>query len=412
MNFLAVIVSLFALALLVSQTAIDVFATLTCGTVVWMAFRWWQQKSSKYFFVTSGIDWLFAVWFGVVFISFAVNGFSADSWYFKLIEFRWILIFYLLSIALRELDPSEAVIKWGAIAFGLCSIWAIVVWFLGFDPIHPSENLQTIASGAFRTGGFHFQPIIFAHLYQLPLCLLIGIGLMLIRWREKGIWLVILSVAFGVVAIILSFTRGVWISLAVASFVMLYFYNRRLSIVFLSLSLSVFGIAYKYIPVFHDRIHYTFDAREVERVWIWKANLVMIKEHPVFGVGYGENKNQLRYYLEKIKAPEEIIAASLEHAHNQYIEILAGTGIVGFIVYISIFLYFLKLSILVWRKTSARDIFEHGLALGIIGAQVAFLVGGFTEANLEHSKMKHTLLFVWALLVWLAHKNNILREKV
>ena len=115
---------------------------------------------------------------------------------------------------------------------------------------------------------------------------------------------------------------------------------------------------------------------------------------------------------QKIGAPGDIVTANPDHAHNEYLQMLSGTGIVGFIVYMGVFVYFLVLAIRVFLQIGSRQGFHQGLALGLIGAQVAYFVGGLTEANLEHEKIKHTIIFVWALTVWLAQEYRVLRVRV
>jgi len=406
------LVGLFSLSLLMSQTAIDLFAVLIILQVLWMGFRWREQRSMKRLLNPVGIDWLFLVWIVIVIIGYANQGFAGDNWYVKLLEFRWLIVFYMFVTALRQTEPDTNWIKVGAVGFGLCSLWAIVIWFLGFDPIHPYESLQLTGGGVFRTGGFFTQPISFAHMYQLPLCILLGCFFSMVRWRERGAWIVGLGCLLGVIAIILSFTRGVWISLTVASLVMAFLYSRRLAIMIAIAGVVAFAGAYQILPSFKERIRYTLEGGDAERIWMWKANFEMFKDHPVIGIGYGENIGALTSYYQKLNAPADIIAASSSHAHNQYLQMLAGTGILGLAIYLIIVFYFLVLALRVWRKVGSREVFYQGLTLGVIGAQVAFLVGGLTEANLEHSKMRHALLFVWALTVWLAYEFNVLREKI
>jgi O-antigen ligase len=410
-------VALFGLSLLMSQTAIDVFATLICFEMLYMGYRWRQQQTTTHsLFNRVGIDWLFLVWFLVVVAGFGVQAYANDSWndawYWKLLEFKWLVIFYFLLAAIRFLEPNAHWVKPLAIAFSLCSLWAIIVWFLGWDPLHPDMTLQTFPNGTLRTGGFLSQPIVFAHLYQLPLAILVGLFLTMFRWREKGTWLVGLSVLLGSIAIFLSFTRGVWISLAAAVIVMTFLFNRRMAYGLVATMVVVFLVAFKTVPVFSERVRETIQGGEIERIWIWKANFEMFKDHPIVGIGYGDNVEALQGYYKKMGTPEFVMEAKSGHAHNQYLQMLSGTGLLGFLVYMVIMLYFLILSIRVWYSLGSREVFHQGLTLGLIGAQVAFLVGGLTEANLEHSKIKHTLMFVWALTVWLAYEYNILREKV
>lgn len=143
---------LFGLSLLMSQTAIDLFASLLVLQVMWLGYRWHQQQSPSVWWNRTGIDWLFLLWIGVVLVGFSLRGFDGDQWYIKMLEFRWIFIFYMMITAVRYLEPKESWVKPFAIAFTICCAWAVVVWFMGFDPLHPNDKLQLTGNGVFRTG--------------------------------------------------------------------------------------------------------------------------------------------------------------------------------------------------------------------------------------------------------------------
>jgi O-antigen ligase len=406
---LPVVLGLFAASLLISQSAMDAMASLLTVTMVWFAYRWRQQRSVHTLVHSMGADWLFGLWILVVFVGFVVQGFPSDHWVLVMLDFKWLIVFYVVVAALMYIRPKEKIWPWMAGVFAVCSLYAIAVWFLGFDPVRPGTALETLPDGTLRTGGFLSQPIVFAHLYQLPLCVLLGLWLSMWQWREKGHWWVLAASSLGAVAILLSFSRGVWISLGVAALVMTAMFSLRMAVIVAAGGASLFAALYSLWPHFHDRIHYALQGGDTERIWIWKANLQMFKDHPILGIGYQENIEALREYYKTVGSPQEFM---ITHAHNQYLHMLSGTGILGLIVYLAIVIYMLVLATRVWKSISSRDFFHKGLALGVVGAQVAFLVGGLTEANLEHSKMKYALIFVWGITVWLAYEYRILREKL
>jgi hypothetical protein len=399
---------LFASSLLISQTAMDVFSFLTSLSVLWLGYRWREQHSRNKLFMSVGWDWLFLAWFVITLIGIAVAGFPGESWK-VLIDFKWLIVFYLLLTGIKYMNPTERLVTPFAIVFAVCSFYAVLVWVIGFDPIFPDRPLQTFANGLPRSGGFLYQPIVFAQLYSLPLCLLAGLFLSYVRWKERGRWWLLTAIIIGCLAILFSFTRGVWISVSLAFLIMSFLVSRRLGFSLLICSLLLFGGLYKFWPGFRDRIEYALNGGDSERLWIWQANLEMFRDHPIIGVGYGQNVPLLEEYYHKIGAPSGLI---ISHAHNQYLQMLSGTGALGFTVWLTIMLYFLSLAYRVWKKVSARNPFHQGFALGLIGAQAAFLLGGLTEANLEHAKMKYALMFIWAFTVWLAYEYRVIREKI
>ena len=406
---LKVILSLFAASLLISQTAMDVFASIIFLAMAWMAYRWREQRSNRSVWNSMGFDWIFLIWIGVVFAGFAAGDMGNDHWWRALIEFKWLIVFYALLALVIYLQPNEKVLPLVAIIFSICSLYAIGVWIVGLDPIHPGQALETLPDGTLRTGGFLSQPIVFAHLYQLPVCLLVGMWFSMWQWRDSRQWWILLSALLGMIAILLSFSRGVWISLSLALVVMAIMFSLRMAFVLIGAGGLLFFGLFSFWPNFQERIRYAMQGGDTERIYIWKANLQMFKDHPILGLGYQENIEALHEYYKTVGAPKDFM---ITHAHNQYLHMLSGTGALGLLVYVLILGYFLVLSIRVWKKIGSRDFFHKGLALGLVGAQVAFILGGLTEANLEHSKMKYCLALVWALTVWLAYEYRVLRTKI
>lgn len=88
----------------------------------------------------------------------------------------------------------------------------------------------------------------------------------------------------------------------------------------------------------------------------------MISEHPVAGVGLFQFNTHSRYTA---------------YAHNDYVEVAATTGLVGFLIYYSIF------ALVAWRLVRTRRRFQNpevnyaaGLCLAVL---VTCAVGGFVQ---------------------------------
>jgi O-antigen ligase len=80
------------------------------------------------------------------------------------------------------------------------------------------------------------------------------------------------------------------------------------------------------------------------RIPIWKSAIKTIKHNIVFGVGPGDaSKELLKEY--KNAGYTEMCYDNL-NAHNQYLEVLLGTGLIGFLIFITILSYMVYLLIL------------------------------------------------------------------
>jgi O-antigen ligase len=65
-----------------------------------------------------------------------------------------------------------------------------------------------------------------------------------------------------------------------------------------------------------------------QRIEMWKAAMTMFLTHPIFGVGMQQFGGHLQQLIASGQAPQFILIFG--HAHNEYLEVLATGGIVGF----------------------------------------------------------------------------------
>ena len=78
------------------------------------------------------------------------------------------------------------------------------------------------------------------------------------------------------------------------------------------------------------------ESREGDRLIIWKSALTIARQNSIFGIGIGDVRTELTRQYEKIG--EEKLAKEKFNAHNQFLEVLLENGIIGLLIFISIFL--------------------------------------------------------------------------
>ena len=399
---------LFSLSTLVSQSAMDLFSTLLCLSVLWAMFTKYQGGDKPRDLVyLIGFDWVWILWIAVVALSFLLSPLSYTDWVTRLVEFKWILVLYAVIWALHDLHLRPSAQVPASILLAICSAYAIVVWFLGFDPIRPDYDLAPWAGGH-RTGGFLSNAMTFGHIYGIYFCFFVGPTLMAFKWRSGYLKFLLPALLLTGLAVILSFTRGMWLAMAVSTILMTFIFQFRIGLVVSLAGSFLLWLTFSFWPTLAERISHTFTNGD-ERKWIWAAHWKIFLDHPVTGVGYGENYRLLPEYYKMINAPDGII---ISHAHNQYLHFLAGTGVLGLIAYLIVLICFLVLNWRVYRELGPRDPFFKGVALGCFGAQIAFCVGGLTEANFEHAKVKYVMILIWATVVWLGYETGIIRRRI
>lgn len=303
---------------------------------------------------------------------------------------KWVAMLLLVPIV-RDLGRGS---RWQWIAFG--AVWAGVLqaviglyqYFGGSGAAHLwIANFQR-----FRAFGSFGQPNPFSALMGMTLPLALGLGWGYARravvlrrrsaWRGPALLALIYGVSAGILTsgLIASWGRGAWLGFGAALLVMVCFAAPRwwqsaglavalsggLLIVW-SLGLIPAGIAARLTSAAEEFIGFR-DVRGVpvtnanypilERLAHWQAALAMADAHPLIGVGLGNYAAAYPQYS-LIGWPD-----ALGHAHNEYLTILAETGVVGLVGYVGG-----GAAIFYWtaRQRRQNDRVLAGLMLGLLG---------------------------------------------
>lgn len=129
------------------------------------------------------------------------------------------------------------------------------------------------------------------------------------------------------------------------------------------------------------------------RVQFWQGTWEVIKDYPVLGAGLGA--------FGVVYTRHDVLngATRLEQAHNDYLQILADTGIVGGLLGL---LFIFALFRYGFSRFNSRDKFRRGVAAGALAGCFAVLVHSFFEFSLHMTS--NALLFL--LLAALATLNG------
>ncbi len=400
---LAVSLFLFVVSTLISQSAMDGFAIFS---ILFLIGFWFQQRKSFPLLPKLGIEKQFLIFAVAVILSFAVNWKTESLAVNRIVELKWILNFYFLVAALRLFQPDWKTMQRLQCVIAFTSVFALLSPILGYDLLRGvNAIIDRTPSGVARVGGFFSDPMTFAHLHALYFFLLAGMTLKFFEARTRDRFVTLALTALVGTSLLLSFTRGVWAGMFVGLVLTGFIFNKRRGFLILLSSVVLAPAAFFLIPSIQERVlqFQSTASYDGERWWIWKANWQIFLDHPIFGIGYGENTLALQSYYEKIGAPAGLI---ISHSHNQYLHLLAGLGLFGLATY-------LWLIISMFRETwktyiSQKDkapVWIQGLLLGSLGAQISFAVGSVTESNFEHSKVRYALMLVWALAFWFRSVN-------
>jgi len=136
-------------------------------------------------------------------------------------------------------------------------------------------------------------------------------------------------------------------------------YSYKIFSLILPILLLAFYLAYSYSPAFQKRLNNTESgiSRLIEksdysssigsRVGAWKYSIPVIKEHLFFGVGTGNQLNEIKKYtIQHDPSYYKIFTGGdMVHLHNQYVSVLIQFGVIGLLIY-----FFLLYSLLKYKQ--------------------------------------------------------------
>ena len=221
-------------------------------------------------------------------------------------------------------------------------------------------------------------------------------------FAQKGISFVFLLIF--ILALVLSFTRAAWISLAIALSIgaIMYF---RINFKLLSL-VAIIGLGLFFVT--KDRIlmkleknrqdsssnltehvqsisNISSDASNLERINRWSAALRMFEKRP--SMGFGPGTYAFKYAPFQFSYEKTIIstnAGNKGNAHSEYIGPLAESGVLGLLTFASIVIAIFYSGITLYYKMEKSSM--RALLLAIMLGLVTYFVHGFLNNFLDTDK--------------------------
>ena len=121
----------------------------------------------------------------------------------------------------------------------------------------------------------------------------------------------------------------------------------------------------------------------------------VIGDYPVFGSGLGTFASVYPAY------DPEGGEMRLTHAHNDYLELMIETGILGFLLLAGAVIWILVRCFRVWKARHNLEV--KGLAMGGLVSLVVMLVHSFTDFNLHIPSNALLFAVILALTVKIVH---------
>ena len=261
----------------------------------------------------------------------------------------------------------------------------------GFQP----PGYELIPDFIPRVSGFFLNPNIYA--YSLSLALIAPLTFLFLKKPIQQKILVFLIFFTGIISLVMTYSRGAWITFTIGVFWFLYMIKKRLifSCIFFFIVIGVFLFYLE--PGFKEKVssiwnpNYTSNQQRME---IMTGTYKTFIDNPLWGVGLYKNKqlifhkdNELGYRME------------VTNAHNMYLEVLAGTGLFGFLSLMAFFITVLGMTL---RFLSFKNQKNLVLWVGLFTTLIVFLVGGLFCVALKINEIRSIffaflsiLFFMW-----------------
>ena len=342
-------------------------------------FLFYVFSNKHLIFTFNTIDFCILSFLAIAVVSTFSSYFFKESFIGLLKYIVFFLWYFMIKAIILNCSKKTFLNLWGVLC--LCGIITAIIgiyqYIIGVEPLatweDPSqENLHT---RVYSTLG---NPNLLAGY----LLLFLPINLIL-TFEYKNNFLKLFSLAGAaliLICLILTGSRGGYIGLIFSfllSILVLFNYfifqkNKKSTITLSLLAITALILFLTFMfPVIGERMLTIFTFREHSsnnyRLNVWIACLKMLKDNWLFGIGPGNNTFRLAYGLYMISGFDALAA------YNIILETAIETGIIGALVFISIFLLaFFKLHYLFWQKKSF-------FALAVFISLISILTHGMVD---------------------------------
>lgn len=364
--------------------------------IIWLTGKFSQDEP---LWLSSSLNLPVILFMGLGLIS-VIRGVYYGSGYlhYAFIEYkRWITPIFLYFLVLNTVKDREMIKN-------IIIIMCIVITIVGLMAIYEYLDLGNVGSlEKARIGGIADQPNMLAAFFNYYMFL--PFGFLLMNLKRFKYWLLLIPFAICFRGIMVTFSRGGYLSFAFALYGITFLKNKFLFLlvlfatwlVILNPVLMPAGIHYRLGQTIHhrithveslDRVEDSIDGSSRSRIEVWKGGLAMVKDHPMWGVGYGLFAHMIRYYW---SGGTEI------DAHNTYLMIAAEMGIPTLMVFLWIVMLVLWHTRYLYQTT--KDSFAKATALGFLGGIFGLLMSNMFGSRLDSQEISSYFWILAAIVI-------------
>jgi O-antigen ligase len=315
----------------------------------------------------------------------AAPGWLRPLWLFSayLAVFWWV----------RDRAHARRLARWVVLAGAVAGAYGVLQHFTGADwwrdALGRATRVRPRVPGAegFAVVGFFRNYLTYANAMIVPLAWASAFAL-------RGSPLGLVAAPLLVLAVVFSTARGVWVAaVAGAGLLALLARERRgLGLVAAGAIVAALGVAVS--PGLREQAApiFTLGGVNAGRAAIYRANLDIIHDRPVFGLGFGRYRTAARPYYDRHPAADR-----RSHAHSNVLQFGAEAGLLGLATFCLLFAEILRRGVAAVRAAPTPG--DWATAAGAWVGIATFFIAGLTQYNVGDAEPAIGMWLATALLM-------------
>lgn len=385
-----------------SQSMLDFFSTLLFLGIVRDYFK--DKSGTLEKFKWLGIEWAIICYIIVIILGYIFNASPEAEHGRHLFKFMWVPTLFIFIYSLSKIEFTiTKILSYFGLAFLIPNIYTVESYISGTDILTQKTIIRAVGMVGSATYHAHSNAIVF-----VVYCAFIYFSFGKINKHLKALSLAAATLFF--FSIFITMTRGVWFSLLASASCMYGLISYKKTLKILAVVAVLFVIAFTTWPGFRQRLNIAHKLNSPsERVTLLNVNFQMWGEYPWLGIGYGENQRRNREYWDRPEwnMPEDYI---ISHAHNQLVNVMATTGVIGLFFFLFIFIFFVKKNWQMLQNEKDKNSLRYMMIFACMWGQVEFIFSCMSDITFEYAKIRTLFLFVWAALIALERGTLKLKE--
>lgn len=366
-----------------SMSLVDLSATIFLGMALWLSHK---ENRLRQVFQKNGLEIPILLFFIAVVLSliFAPDGIQAKN-FLVLTKFKWVIFLYVISDFYRryQLSIKDQLPTFCALLL-IPAIYTIASFLNGTDFLTGRSTERAV--------GLVNSATYYAHGSALILSIL-GFSFLksIEKFSKQNLALILLSFLLLGSSLYLTYTRGALAAFIIAGAIGTFFLSKKVVVALLILISMAGAILYNFDPMIQSRVENSLDIKNADlgRTGLFIAHFRIFQDHPITGFGYDLYKDNPTTisYTSAAGVPKYLEDS---HAHNQWLQLLSSTGVLGAFAFL---LIFAGIIFKVFIKKEFTQISKPALYAGLTCLLLLFL----TDQTFEYAILRYLIVYLWAL---------------